>query len=334
MAGNSSTVSKTNESWDVYWQGARTNNALKGSEINHPDVSWFWNTFFAQINQDYVNPRIVDIASGNGAVVESALAVFSDKQSEITALDTSAVAIENIHSRFPSVKGIVADACTMPFDIGSFDIVTSQFGLEYAGQEAIFEAARILAKGGQLALLLHTDTGSIYQECQQNAVVIKRLTDCEFFSLVTQMFAAGFKAVGAGVESVERSTYANAIKQMAPAIREIEAVIQEYGHRVASDTIYRLYTDVREMHQKIQHYEPDEVIKWLKNMETEIDAYGSRMASMLLSSVNIAGFKKIQSDLTGLGFSVEVAKPFLLPDTELPLAWILVAKKNGGIVTL
>jgi ubiquinone/menaquinone biosynthesis C-methylase UbiE len=326
MTNLTSAASPTSNSWNTYWQGTSSSGAFSSGGATHPAVHGFWAGFFDGVNKNYQHPRILDIASGNGAVVASALAVLKDKKCEITALDASAAAIENISGRFPAVKGIVSDARFIPRETASFDIVTSQFGVEYAGYEAITEAARMLADGGQLALLLHIESGSIYQECQQSLDAIKRLRTCQFIKLATQMFDAGFEAL----QGVKSTAYVNAVKQYAPAVRELEAIMKQYGHRIASDTISGLYNDVRQMHQRIQHYEPDEVFNWLKNMDIELDAYSERMASMLSSSVDTPSFKRISDDLIGLGLSIELADTFFVTDVELPLAWILVAKKMAA----
>ncbi len=323
MSKITSNTSQLNDSWDTYWQGTSNANAYDSGGARHPAVGAFWETFFEAVKQDYDNPSILDIASGNGAVVESALAAFKNKPSAITSQDISAAAIDNIHKRFPTVQGIVSDASSIPRETASFDIVTSQFGVEYAGHEAIFEAARLVANGGQLALLLHIDSGCIHQQCQQNLDAIKRIRACQFMPLVSQMFEAGINAMRSG----ERSAYKKAAHQFTPAIRELEAIMKQYGHRVASNTISRLYSDVRQIHQRLEHYEPDKILGWLKKMDEELDAYAQRMSSMCQSSVNKANFMQIESGLLARGFSIQSADTLVVPDNELPIAWRLVARK-------
>jgi ubiquinone/menaquinone biosynthesis C-methylase UbiE len=323
MANARTTKSKINNSWNKYWQDSNDTSAFNNSGASHPGLSGFWTAFFDTSMRDYKKPKVLDIASGNGAVVGCAVLAFEEIKSEITSLDASAAAVENIKARFPSVRGIVADARSMPLEAGSFDIVSSQFGAEYAGHEAVYEAARMVADGGQLVLLLHIKSGSIHFECQQSLDAIKRLRTCQFMPLVAQMFNAAF----AVVDGAERTTYEKAVSQLAPAIQELEAIMKQYGNNVASDTIFRLYNDVRHMYQRIQHYNADDVITWLDNIDNEIDAYADRMSSMLLSSINDANFEQLKSALRDLDFSIKSAEKFFLPNNELPLAWLLIAKK-------
>lgn len=323
MTKLSSNTQPEGKSWDTYWQGTGDVGAFTSGGASHPVIRKFWDEFFNTAQQNYENPELIDIASGNGAVVESALAVLNGKQTEITSLDISAAAIENINSRFPTVKGIVSDACSVPREAGSFDIVTSQFGVEYAGQDAIFEAARLVADSGLLALLLHSESGSIYQECKQSLGAIEQLQTSQFITLAIEMFDAGFKAV----RGADRAPYESAAKKLAPAIAELEAIMKQYGQHVAGDTISRLYNDVGQIHQRIQHYQPDDILNWLKRLDGELNAYKERMSSMCQSAINSANFEQIKAGLIVRNFSIESSDPLDVADHELPMAWVLIAKK-------
>src|SRR6056300_779946 len=59
--------------WDTYWQGAGSGAAFSRGGTSHPVVLSFWGSFFAKVREDYVRPRVADIASGSGAVVDCAL---------------------------------------------------------------------------------------------------------------------------------------------------------------------------------------------------------------------------------------------------------------------
>jgi len=318
-----SNTSQVADSWDTYWHGTGDVGAYSSGGVNHPAILAFWDEFFQGVKQDYNKPKIIDIASGNGAVVERALAAFGDELPDFTCLDVSDAAVANIRDRFPQVKGLVTDARSIPLDSGSFDIATSQFGVEYAGLEAINEAARLLASGGRLALLLHSQAGSIHRECMESLDATIRLQESRFIPYAIEMFDAGFKAV----RGADRAPYEAAGKQFAPAIVALEAIMEQYGQHVAGDTIVRLYNDVGQIHQEIQHYEPAEVLDWLSRMDGELDAYAGRMSSMSDSAVDSEAFEKICDGLRNRDCTIERAEPLIAPDQDLPLAWILIAIK-------
>jgi hypothetical protein len=64
------------ESWDTYWQGAQASAAYTGGGSSHPLILSFWDDYFRDVQRRGGEPKIIDIASGNGAVVECASTAF------------------------------------------------------------------------------------------------------------------------------------------------------------------------------------------------------------------------------------------------------------------
>lgn len=323
MNNQNSKSSQVANSWDTYWQGTGDVGAYSSGGVNHPLILAFWDDLFLHLKQQYQVAKIIDIASGNGAVLERAKAAFDHQQADITCLDVSEAAIKNIRERFPRVHGIVANARDIPLDSCGYDIAFSQFGVEYAGIEAISEVARLLSDGGQLALMIHTREGSIHQECAESLDAIARLQESRFIPYAIEMFDAGFKAV----RGANRAPYDEAAKKLASAISSLEDIMRQYGQHVAGNTISRLYNDVGQIHERIQHYEPDEILNWLNQMDRELDAYAGRMSSMHESAIDQQTFEQVCENLREHGFSIVRAEPLRAPDQDLPLAWILVAKR-------
>ena len=65
--------------------------------------------------------------------------VLDGLPAEFTCIDISESAISTLVDRFPEVSGVVADARAIPLESESYDVAASQFGIEYAGLEAIDE---------------------------------------------------------------------------------------------------------------------------------------------------------------------------------------------------
>lgn len=312
-------ASSIGKSWDTFWHGTGDTGAFASGGVSHPAIAHFWGQFFRTVQEGYEAPTFVDIATGNGALIEQALQVLGNEPNAYTCVDVSAAAIDNVQRRFPGVTGIVADAVSVPLDDQKFDIVTSQFGVEYAGVEAFSEAARLVAPGGQLALMLHIENGSIQKECADSLAAIERLQGSEFIPLSIDFFEKGFAAVS----GADRKPYDAAGAKLAPAIEAAEAIMAEYGEDVAGETIARLYGDVGQIHGKLPNYDPDEVLGWLGTMDAELDAYKGRMTSMLNASVSHPAFDALRADLIAAGLTPTTAAP-LTGDEGLPLAWILV----------
>lgn len=312
------------ESWDTYWQGAQASAAYTSGGSSDPLVLSFWDDYFRDVKGRGRELSIIDIASGNGAVVERAGMTFGEPLPEFTCLDVSASAIRMLEKRFPGVQGIVADAAAIPLDSASYDIATSQFGVEYAGLDALDEVTRLIAPGGELALLLHHRGGVIFEQCGAGLDAVGEMQAANFIPKCMAVFEAGYAALDGG----DRARYSAAGKQFAPAIRAMESIMMRRGREVAASTIVRVYRDVRTIHARMRHYDSSAVLGWLQNMEQAIDAYAGRMTSMRNAAIDATKFEQVKANLAEKGFEILRAEPLAGADADLPTAWALIAKKG------
>lgn len=311
--------------WDTYWQGATESDAYVSGGVSHPAVAEFWDAAFAELLAEREHTRVLDIATGSGAVVERLFLNDSAKQFDVTCVDISGAAVDNVRERFPGITGVVADANDIPLDSGSFDLITSQFGIEYAGPRAFDEATRLLADSGTLVFLVHIRPGIIFDECSAAKSAVERTAKSSFVSHARRFFEAGFAAV----RGADRTSYERAGREFSSSIQEVEAILAQYGEHVAGDTIVRLYSDVQKIHSRIQHYDPKEVLSWLRSMETEIAQYGERMSSMCDAAFSRQHLDDVCERLRERGLEIGWAESFGPKDSRLPLAWVLQASRGA-----
>ncbi|MCB1694287.1 MAG: class I SAM-dependent methyltransferase, partial [Pseudomonadales bacterium] len=312
-------------SWEAYWRGAGESNAGDVGGVNQPAVDAFWLGHLPDaLPAARQQPRILDIATGNGAMIAKILASMAGRDPQIECVDVSPSAIDAVSARFPFVSGKVGDVSRLPYDDGAFDLVVSQFGLEYAGENAFREAARVVAPGGRLALVVHIQEGAVYRECRDNLDALQRLRASNFITLARQMFEEAFTARTGG----SREAYESAARQLQPAIEELDGIMSEYGTAVADNTISQLYDGVRRIHERIVHYDANEVLTWLARMNEEVDTFIYRMSSMLGSAIDEAGFEEICAVLRDGDLFLEQTKPLVPATEELPVAWLIVAGRR------
>ena len=311
------------DSWDTYWAGAQASAAFSGGGTTDPLVLEFWDDLLGDILEHRDAPRIIDIASGNGAVIESAVRVYGENLPDFTCLDTSESAIRMLQKRFPGVRGVVADAADSPFDAESFDVVVSQFGVEYAGIDAIGTIARLVAPGGVLALLVHHRDGLIHEQCDASLHAIQEMKKAEFIPRCIAMFETAYAVLQGG----DKAAYQAAGRDFAPAIKTMEDIMARYGRDVAADTILRVYRDVRTIHQRMQHYDGASVVGWLEKMGDAIDAYEGRMASMLDVAIDPSEFARVTDELENREFEMQRANTLAHAEDALPLGWVIIATR-------
>ena len=318
---NDRNESTTIRSWDNYWQHARNSSAYSGGGSTHPAVRDFWHQFFSAARDEFAPPRLVDIASGSGAVADAARTVFDTSGVELTCVDVSDAAIAALEERFPDVSGIVADARQIPLPSAGFDIVCSQFGIEYAGLDAMTELLRLVAPGGRVALLLHHDGGGIHRQCTASLDAARQLQGVNFIGKAGAMFAAGFRMLREG----SRDEYEAAVSDLVPAIRALESIMRQHGREVADGAVLKLYTDVREMTARLPNYDEGEVAEWLQRMRGEFLAYEGRMASMCEAAIDENAFMTLCTEIEAAGFELLRNEALLNAGTGVPLAWALIA---------
>ena len=172
---------------------------------------------------------------------------------------------------------------------------------------------------------MHIQPGVIFRECATALDAIRRTQKSGFVPLSLRFFEAGFAAV----RGADRAPYDQAALQFNPAIQKIESVLSKHGEHVAGDTIARLYSDVQQIHSRLQYYEPNDVLAWLRTMDKELSEYAERMASMCDAAIDNKSFDKMCKNLRGQGFDIVTAEPLVATDDEFPIAWILRAIRSN-----
>ncbi|MDH3746761.1 MAG: class I SAM-dependent methyltransferase [Gammaproteobacteria bacterium] len=314
--------------WNTYWRGSSGGAAYASEGVDHPLVREFWRRVLTENRQTGAKPRLLDVASGNGAVVEIVQQVYGEDDIDITCLDSSDWAIKSLVERFPSVEGVVSDARNMPFPDQSFDVATSQFGVEYAGVGAVDEMARLIAPGGTLIFLMHIRDGMIDRECVANFNAIKELNKIEFVRNAKHMFLEARKCVRGESPDNSRKDYDEAVQVMLTVFDQLKSTMMTFGENAAGGTLSTLYYEVDRIHNRIMHHDLDEVLAWLDTMAAELVAYSGRMRSMSDSAISESGFDDIVRRLRESNFNVSTSERLQNNESTPPVAWMLVATRK------
>jgi SAM-dependent methyltransferase len=126
-------------------------------------IKYFWQDIFGSAKH---GSRVLEIGCGSGQV--SFWGAEAGRGLKFVASDRI-VAPGGSRFQHPDISymGEVA-AEQLPFAQDSFDLVVSNFAIEYAGFDmALSEAARVLAPGGTLILVLHSSDSGITQSSRQ-----------------------------------------------------------------------------------------------------------------------------------------------------------------------
>jgi ubiquinone/menaquinone biosynthesis C-methylase UbiE len=145
--------------WSRYWK-QDVLHSLPGSFAGNYEgaIGRFWLRHLSALGAGH---RILDIATGNGAIPRLACKACAGDMPRIDAIDLAEVSPDWLSAQPAACRdalrfhsGVSAEA--LPFPDGSFDLATSQYGIEYCDDaRTVPELARVLRPGGRVALLVH-----------------------------------------------------------------------------------------------------------------------------------------------------------------------------------
>jgi ubiquinone/menaquinone biosynthesis C-methylase UbiE len=317
------------DNWDAYWRNAQSAAAHKDGGPQDEALERFWMRFFEEVFSTIKSGSgLLDIACGNGAVPRFALAASQSLDEninlQICGIDESPAALLEMKKRESSLVGVAASALQLPFDNGVFDLITSQFGMEYAGSDVFTEVSRVVCPGGVIAAVLHMKDGGIYKECKMNLEAIDSLRRSDILANFDALFRGILKIKeGKG----DKETIQSLDRKFAASVASVEDVLKRWGKGVASETLFRIYTDIGHMYKRLNAYDAAELFNWIEVMKNELASYSGRMSSMLAAALDETEFEKAMTTLHSLGLEIRIRDSLSFGRQTSPSAWVFVAEK-------
>lgn len=175
--------------WGEYWSRASADACTAELPPTVRDtIAEGWRAAFAALPD---GASVLDIATGKGAVLETGRqAIATGRAVTLTGLDRANPPPELQGDVFQSDAAQFtggADAARLPFPDQSQDLVTSQFGIEYAGLETAFaEAARVCRN--RMLFLAHAADGAVVRQSSAQTGQIGWVLDELGFAAALQSF--------------------------------------------------------------------------------------------------------------------------------------------------
>jgi SAM-dependent methyltransferase len=155
----------TKQHWTAYWEsGVLTSLPNDFKENYDGELAEFWRSI---VKQTAADSQVLDLCTGNGAVAILLMEQAAEEHIPIsmTAVDASDIHPEVLINQFPDKKAILNDIRFMGNCLvedmsetirQTFDLIVSQYGLEYCDTEPAAQAiAASLNPGGRLAFVSH-----------------------------------------------------------------------------------------------------------------------------------------------------------------------------------
>lgn len=270
---------------------------------------------------------MLDIGCGSGVLGAqiSEIVAAVDVQATLYGIDISQSALQQYRSRVTSGSVCMADSRNLPFSTGTFEVVVSQFGVEYGGWEALLAATDVVAPGGLLALACHLAGGALQLECERNLQAIEAISKVSLLRAARNVFEWS----GSGASQASQDPrFREAERTFASAVRTTEGILRSHGQGVAGGTVWRLYSDLAHMYPRMAQYDANDLQQWCSQMDDETTLYAARMRMMINAGVDPATRERYSGHLASNRFTIhqDLIKS-VEPDSQ-PFAWILVAERR------
>lgn len=325
----------TSEQWSQYWSRDSVTTFTRQFNANYDgEFADFWDARFAALSD---GARIVDLATGNGAIALLAAQFASrhGRRFSITGLDYAAIDPARVLAGHAELAPLLAKVefrgglrieATGLEDAGT-DLLTSQYGFEYAERDAaIDEARRVLVPGGRLALILHHEGSRVVELARDG---LAQVQFCLQKEELDKRVVALVRVVGDARDSSARQVLkgnpkAERLRQKLNAsLARIVERSKQYqdpegfiGVMVPNFTkVFGEYKDAS-LAQKL---------KYLREMRGAFDAFRERMADLADAALSPQAFETLVAKLERAGFQID-ERGLMRYRGDL-MGWTLVARK-------
>jgi len=317
------------KAWAEYWDGGDGAEAV-GGEQRHKLAS-IWSARCEAGAVLSASSLVVDIAAGAGVALKSVVnAATKSAGGTYLALDVSPAALVAAMRSEPQIMAAATDAARLPLGDGSADFVISQFGIEYAGDSAFREAARILAPEGRYCSISHYSGGAIDLECAENERLLDVLDGTKLFAKARSTLDASFSSRSRRdpkpIDAALDGAFAGALGRAASMIRAAPA-------SSARTTLERFIADLTRLSARRFAFAASDAAGWLTGMEGSLGAYRKRMRSMRASALDRGRIGEVAEIFAAARLVDFRAEPLLLVDNQPPAAWLIEARRPPASLT-
>ncbi len=315
-------LASTAAHWEEYWRDGSSGGEILGGEGGSRSLDAFWRRFLGE--RDFAPPDLaLDVASGAAPIARLALAEFpAERRPRFICADYAPAALASARRMLgAAIEGVACDARALPFRELSFSGVVSQFGLEYVGNDGFSAAARMVARGGRLAAIIHYRGGAIETECAENARVVGLIAGAGLIASARKALRKTYEGPKGG------GVHAKSEKAFAAALDDANAALMRSPASTGRGLSLRYAGDIAQLAARRFAFAPEDAYEWLKGVEARLDAYSKRMTSMVAAARSSADMTDIKLRLESDGLEAISFAPLTFRPGDPPGAWTLEARR-------
>lgn len=297
--------------WTRYWNTGRTESCPEDRAAGHLVVlESAWREFFSGFPP---RAKLLDLATGGGEVIRIAFGLGRDF--DITGVDLADLSAVSRTLQDTRVKLVGStDLSKLPFPDGSFDGVTSQFGIEYADiPAATREAVRVLSPNGRGRFLLHHYDSPITRAGDEKL----RAYDCVFSD--SRAFEFGKTVFALYQHSAPQADIAQAEAHFRTAVGILHRRLRPNDSSLS--TARKVVDFLSDLASAPMKPEPADALRRMEIKEDEMQAWRQRQRAQSDAALDRRGMHQLIGYLAGAGAIVESSHELKHANGQV-LAWI------------
>lgn len=328
----------TSEQWSQYWRGDSVTTFARQFNANYDgEFAAFWDRQFEDLTG---GARVVDLATGNGAIalLAAKFAARRERVFRILGLDYARIdpaeALASHADLVPLLRSIEfrggarIEATELAND--SVDLLTSQYGFEYADHcKATKEARRILKKGASIALIMHHENSEIVKLAmdglkQARYCIREERLDARVIALIRAMGSATTLAERRRLRMSERAEKLR--KKLNAAVARINARVERY--RDPEGFIGVIIPNLLNVFLLHKDATLEAKLSYVRRVRDDIVSFENRMMDLQLAALSQDRFQAIVDELRNGGFRIRDEDQIHYGPKRDLMGWALVAEKR------
>ncbi|TVP15262.1 methyltransferase type 11 [Shewanella sp. KCT] len=314
--------------WDEYWlQGHLTSfgDSFSGNYSGVLETNWH-----QDFNALADNFKVLDLATGNGALPLLLNQHFkgANKKGEVIGVDLAQINTNldalalNEEVRVSLLSHI--DCSCLAFEDNSFDLVISQYGIEYSDLAlSIPEAIRVLKPGGRLSLVTHHSRSMIINRNRRILNVVSQHSITKVFETMESLILQMGSLINA--EDVQRIKQDTECERLRHQLNQEISTLAQSDEEGLKDS--ELLTYVASLFQQGLFWPLAKKQQYLIFARQQIETLRDRLGELVEASLDELALSAMLANLIELGVNLSSINQIEDNDGQI-LGWKIVINKT------
>ena len=317
MTRNSHRPSAKALSWTRYWRSGFQNTCFFADRAF--SVEGDWAAYFACAAS---GAKIIDLATGNGAVAWIAARVAKDTGRDIAVVgvdfaDIDPTDVASVDAELvPRVTFVGStDIAQLSFPDSEFDFASSQFGFEYAEQApALSELKRVLKPGGKVRFLLHASEGAVHEASTQRLRRARLMLESgQIVPLLEELARAAANSSAPRITKIKKRILA-----------KVDLLGRKFKQLPADDLVFELCREAKMFVSAVGQVPIAEFVARVRHLAEEVRAYTLRLNAMQQASRNAQQMQTLCHSADALGFTLSKYEAYYVDNQQV--GWIFLTQ--------